>query len=249
MNLNIKDPRVYVIGTGGTGGFVVDMLSRMIFGTTTTMTLMDGDMVEHKNLSRQSFQHADLGKNKAEAKREQLRTVFGDVSNIEVIPGYVSSVDDLLATLLTGDTDRTPIIISAVDNIATRRIINQTIDEYPMLAVGIDAGNHDTGGQVVLFANRPVTLREDFISTLSGMLPNMLELFPEMNDIEDVVPGEGTACEDHAESDPQSMMANVLNATVISNVVQSLIANHPIEHNLWKTDAYTGQIKAYQTLL
>lgn len=248
MNLNVKEPHVYVIGTGGTGGFVVDMLSRMVFGTTTTLTLVDGDVVEHKNLSRQSFQHTDLGKNKAEAKLDHLRTIFGDVSNINVIPEYVSSVDELLAMLLTGDTERTPIIISAVDNVATRRIINQAINEYPMLAVGIDAGNHDTGGQVVLFANQPVTVG-DFIRSTSGMLPNMLELFPEMNNIQDTVPGAGTACEDHAESDPQSMMANVLNATVISTVVQSLIANHAVGHNLWRTDAYTGQIQAYQTLL
>ena len=102
-----------------------------------------------------------------------------------------------------------------------------------MLAVGIDAGNHDTGGQVVLFANQPVTVG-DFIRSTSGTLPNMLELFPEMNDIKDTVPGAGTACEDHAESDPQSMMANVLNATVISTVVQSLIANHAVGHNLWR---------------
>ena len=65
-----------------------------------------------------------------------------------------------------------------------------------------------------------------------------------MNNVEDVVPGEGTACEEHAESDPQSMMANVLNAVVIATLIQNIIANHEITHNLWLTDASTGQINA-----
>lgn len=244
MQFNVRKPKIFIVGTGGTGGFVIDHLARLIANEDIQIHLIDGDVVEHKNLTRQSFTVEDLGVRKAEAKKAHIDRTFGQSENVQTKIAYVSDADEFLMYVLDNvEADETPIIVSAVDNVATRRIINQTIGDYPSLAIGIDSGNHDTGGQVVLFANRPVTV-SDLLSKWEGLLPTMLELYPEMNNVEDVVPGEGTACEEHAESDPQSMMANVLNAVVIATLIQNIIANHEITHNLWLTDASTGQINA-----
>ena len=229
MRFNVRKPKIFIVGAGGTGGFVIDHLARLIANEDIQIHLIDGDVVEHKNLTRQSFTVEDLGVRKAEAKKAHIDRTFGQSENVQTKIAYVSDADEFLMYVL--------------DNVATRRIINQTISDYPSLAIGIDSGNHDTGGQVVLFANQPVTV-SDLLSKWEGLLPTMLELYPEMNNVEDVVPGEGTACEEHAESDPQSMMANVLNAVVIATLIQNIIANHEITHNLWLTDASTGQINA-----
>ena len=244
MQFNVQKPKIFIVGAGGTGGFVIDHLSRLVANTDIQTHLIDGDVVEHKNLTRQSFSVDELGVYKADAKKDWVDRTFGQSENIQTKIAYINDADEFLMYVLDNvELDETPIIVSAVDNVATRRIINQTIADYPTLAIGIDSGNHDTGGQVVLFANRPVTV-SDLLSHWEGSLPNMLELYPEMNEVDDVVPGEGTVCEEHAESDPQSMMANVLNAVTITTIIQNIIANHEIIHNLWLTDASTGQINA-----
>ncbi len=57
--------RTYVIGAGGVGSWLVPSLCMLI--GSGSVTVIDGDMLEEKNLNRQLFTPEEIGRNKAEA--------------------------------------------------------------------------------------------------------------------------------------------------------------------------------------
>ena len=67
-----RDMKFIVVGAGGTGGYLIRDLARLIgtFNLQNNMDMsiivIDGDKVEPKNLIRQNFIKSDLGKYKAE---------------------------------------------------------------------------------------------------------------------------------------------------------------------------------------
>lgn len=106
-----------VIGAGGTGGHFLPNLARQVSikneeiksndiyqGLPSgeychTITLIDADDVEPKNLIRQNFASMDVGKNKAEVLAKRYGRTFG--VNIGAMSDYVSSPKDLLMKLNT----------------------------------------------------------------------------------------------------------------------------------------------------
>ncbi len=68
-NEKLKDFKVCVIGCGGLGGYIIEMLGRIGVGY---ITAVDGDNFSESNLNRQIISSdLNLGKNKAiEAKKE-----------------------------------------------------------------------------------------------------------------------------------------------------------------------------------
>ena len=56
---------VYIIGVGGGGSWLAEVMCRLV--DHRTVTLIDGDKLEASNLDRQLFNESDIGKNKAEA--------------------------------------------------------------------------------------------------------------------------------------------------------------------------------------
>ncbi|MBP6324515.1 MAG: ThiF family adenylyltransferase, partial [Sulfurospirillum sp.] len=64
---------VVIIGCGGLGGFVSEMLTRIGVGT---LTLIDGDVFEEHNLNRQNFSSIQtLGQNKAKVLAQKLQEI------------------------------------------------------------------------------------------------------------------------------------------------------------------------------
>lgn len=61
---------IYIIGCGGVGSWLAPNLAML----TRDITLVDGDILEEKNLNRQLFSRDDIGRNKAEvlAARHEL---------------------------------------------------------------------------------------------------------------------------------------------------------------------------------
>ena len=71
-----------VIGVGGTGGFLVPNLARLVYVTRNSfdeheITLIDGDAVESKNIKRQNFVMSDIDKNKADIMARRYAAAFG----------------------------------------------------------------------------------------------------------------------------------------------------------------------------
>ena len=75
------DCDIIVVGCGGTGSHYIKELGRLLYGRYAggkiRLTLVDGDVVEEKNLCRQAFLEQDIGRNKAEVMSEILMEAYG----------------------------------------------------------------------------------------------------------------------------------------------------------------------------
>jgi molybdopterin/thiamine biosynthesis adenylyltransferase len=113
----LNNSKVCVVGCGGLGGYVIEHLSRLGIGM---ITAVDGDSFEESNLNRQLLSDESvLGENKA----VQAKARVGKV-NSEVIVNAVAEriTAENSEEVLVGHN----IIIDALDNIETRRIIEKT---------------------------------------------------------------------------------------------------------------------------
>ena len=100
--------KIVLVGTGGTGGYIVPQLYRLLYALDRPIRviLCDGDLVEEKNLGRQNFIEADLGKNKAMVLAERYSNAFGIETSY--IPQYVEDEEmQRVPELGGGDAGRT----------------------------------------------------------------------------------------------------------------------------------------------
>lgn len=243
-----KRLNIHLIGSGGTGGYALACLCRLLAGGDHTIHVYDGDRVETKNLKRQNFRVEDLDLNKAQVLCDRYaKEIFGCPKLIPH-PDYLTGKEDLLAEILTSlETGESLIILLAVDNIATRRMVNDLV-ENDLLGLGIpvialDSGNDNQGGQVILYANAPVIHQEPMGQPEQGMLPTMLQYFPELDKIVDDNPGLVMNCADNAESEPQAMMANVRNGELLALITNRLLEAGSVPGNLWRSDILTGNTR------
>ena len=80
-NGRLKDFHVMVVGCGGLGGYIIEMLGRLGIGR---ITVMDGDVFDVTNLNRQLLSsELNIGSPKAMAAKERMAQVNSDV---EIIP-------------------------------------------------------------------------------------------------------------------------------------------------------------------
>lgn len=237
---------VHLIGAGGTGGYALEYLSRLFAGSQHSIRVYDGDVVEPKNLKRQNFTLSELDQNKAKAITERLSQNVMQAPAMTYHDSYITDKDEFLADILMDldEDSESLVIIMAVDNVATRRLINQVVME-DLLEIGIptivlDSGNDDQGGQVVLYTNADVDYTKPFEKPISGSLPTMLQIYPEIDKIEDVNPGLEMDCAENAESQPQAMMANVRNGELLANILYQVFETGVVSYNLWRSDIHTG---------
>lgn len=231
----INNTVIYLIGAGGTGGFTFTNLARLLAGSKTPITICDGDIVEPKNLKRQQFGKTDIDSPKAQALANWAGNTILDCPPITVNNRYITDSDELLAEICINTPDGSiPIIISAVDNVATRKLINQTLEDLPEY-IAIDSGNHDQGGQVVLTTNLEVVESQGFETPKQVKLANMLQVYPEIANIDDKNPGLEQSCDEVVESEPQAMMANSRNGDIIANLVMSILGNKSIAGNVFES--------------
>ena len=201
-------PKLLVIGCGGTGGWVVPHLARLVKSLGVgSLSIADGDVVEAKNLGRQNFVETDLGENKAVALAKRYSGAFG--IPIRAIPGML--LDD------RGMTRQSPqIVIGCVDSHKARR----TIAEYMSQSyecVWIDAGNEGVAGQVILGYTGPVgNVRGAGPTPLA--LPTISQLLPLPIDGE-VRP----SCAELLEVTEQVSTVNVMAASIIANFTRLVL--------------------------
>lgn len=127
--------KINIIGCGGTGGYVVPNVLRLLRekDRLPELELYDDDYVEERNIPRQNFCYADIGRPKVEVLAERYSAVFG-----VPITTWVKSI--------TGSdfsyTERPDLWISCVDNNFSRRMIIESGERV------LDVGNELKYGQV-----------------------------------------------------------------------------------------------------
>lgn len=113
-NSNLRNFKVCVIGCGGLGGFIIEMLGRLGIGL---ITAIDGDVFDETNLNRQLLSTCEnLGKSKALIAKERMSLVNPEVK-IHPVTERITENNGL--ELLEGHD----VIVDAVDNIQTRFLI------------------------------------------------------------------------------------------------------------------------------
>lgn len=110
----LHDMRVCVLGCGGLGGYVIEMLARLGVGY---LTVVDGDCFDVTNLNRQLLSTVEaLGQSKAEAAKARVAAVNPEVTvtAVTVFLDEHNAVD-----VLTGHH----VIVDALDQIDLRKMV------------------------------------------------------------------------------------------------------------------------------
>ena len=111
---SLAEKKVCIIGCGGLGGYVTELLARAGVGR---LTLVDPDVFQESNLNRQIFAtESNLGTRKVEAAAERILAVNSSVT-VRAIPESLS--EENASRLLVGHDAA----VDALDNIPARILL------------------------------------------------------------------------------------------------------------------------------
>lgn len=220
---------IVLIGAGGSGSNALDALSQLHHGLLAVghphglnVSVFDDDVVDIPNIGRQRFTMADVGNNKAITLVNRYNLAYG--LNWMAYPcrfeGEVmqEACPDLL--------------ITCVDTVSTRAEIAQTMcvsceDEDMMW---LDFGNGRHTGQVIL----------GHLSDHTDRLPNVYDLYPELQDMEE-------------DNEPSCSLAEAIrsqdlfiNRTIVDagiNILWQLLRSGEIDHHGVFINQITSEVK------
>ncbi len=125
-NDSLRNKKVCVIGCGGLGGYIIEMLGRIGVGT---MVCVDGDIFEESNLNRQLYSDINnLGKNKAVQASNRMKKINPDIT---IIPIKENFSKNNYKTILDG----CHVAIDALDNIKSRLFLQNSCEELNIALV------------------------------------------------------------------------------------------------------------------
>lgn len=137
--------KFYIVGVGGTGSLLARDLPKLIIRSENEMCLIDGDVVESKNIIRQGYQKQDVGINKAIALSRKINSLYP--VECEFMDCYLTY--DNMSNLLHLKHNKKfiPVIIGCVDNDATRKILEKIMGEQER-CIYIDSANSEYEGNI-----------------------------------------------------------------------------------------------------
>ncbi len=130
--LRLKKARVLVVGLGGLGTFSSLLLAELGIGY---LRIVDRDIVESTNLHRTPlYSESDLDRSKVEVAAERLKKLNPSlIIDVHATHIGVNNIEDLMEEI--------DLVIDALDNFETRRIINQVCirKKIPLIFCGVSA--------------------------------------------------------------------------------------------------------------
>jgi len=206
IKFNFEQYQLIVVGCGGTGSALLYFLSRFLFNLNKNVlvTLVDGDTVEAKNVTRQSFVPGDIGENKARVLSNRYLNLLG--LQMSYSDKYIETSDDLWDLIYN---NRIPIIVGCLDNTLVRFHLNEC---FKKLYVGayLDAGNAEHHGQVVFGLKYQ---KNDVLQSVGYYFPELI--VPESQE------GYTMSCADLGD---QTMSANMLSAHVLYSYIANILS-------------------------
>lgn len=241
--------KLWIIGCGGTGSFLVQLLCRVALaltaqGRATKLVLVDPDRVETKNVTRQCFCEAEVGLNKAQTLALRYSAAFGVTIEAMSEPFRQSM-------LLDSPYETLQVLCGCVDNAAARQSIADVIErpKYRSLASTwwIDGGNSQHYGQV-LVGNGSSTDPEAYsIGTVCQSLPMPSVQAPELLEPRPEEQGQSElSCAELALANAQSLMVNPQVATLMGRYVVDLL-NNRLTQFATHFDQQTGTMVSHYT--
>ena len=127
------DRPVVIIGLGSLGFAVVRQLIRI---GTKNIILIDSDSVHKYNLRHNLFNESDIGRNKCEVVRDYVLSLNNEIK----VEAFCARAQQASTKFFDDMTKANAVIISAVDNIETKRFLNKVCVNHclPFIDVGID---------------------------------------------------------------------------------------------------------------
>lgn len=217
-----------VVGAGGTGGYLVRDLSRLIgalnqkYRTKHSLVIVDGDDVEPKNIGRQNFIDKDIGKNKAYV----LASRYGNAFNVDIqyVNRYLTTADTI-ETICDFDTNDRPkiVLVGCVDNNSTRHILHHIFRDsnsrnYTVMAY-LDSGNENSAGQVVC------GMSQIYSRTGESRAVVINDIVEEFGIDDDHRHPDELSCADHAVSAPQDITVNIMASNILLNYCSTFLYN------------------------
>lgn len=216
----LRDVTIALVGCGGTGSHLAQSLARLAAhcrdtnGPHITLAFVDGDTVEPKNVGRQLFSAADVGKNKAQVLAARFSAVFG-------LP-VVAFPHMLGGQQIAGVRDY-GILVGAVDGAAGRQAIaNQMRHWNSYWRLWLDCGNHEASGQVVI--GSAADARGMFGVLQNGLctrLPTAPLIYPDLLAEAPIQPR--ADCAAAMEDNAQSLCVNQMMAAIAAQYLYDLV--------------------------
>lgn len=208
--------RTLVIGAGGTGGQLIPSLARLLTyhpNANSTTFIADGDSFEDHNQERQICGPAQVGRNKAEVMAEFCRDI--GLTSVCSVPRFINH--DAIRQVL-GDACF-PLVVSTVDNDATRAAIISVLEERTGDWLHVTTGNADNSdGQF------RISTSTHWHGVINGQPVglNPALLFDNIAHPQDTIPSQGS-CALQAPSAPQLISANALSSVMALLVIQNVL--------------------------
>ena len=111
--------RVAVIGCGGLGGHIIELLARVGVGH---IVAVDGDKFDETNLNRQLLSEtALLGKSKAQAAKDRVQQINPDVE-VTAVEAFLTEENAI--DIVSG----CDVVLDALDNVSARRVLSRACE-------------------------------------------------------------------------------------------------------------------------
>lgn len=221
---------ITLVGAGGTGSALAVDLARLMYhvrqsGGKIHMQIIDHDKVERKNVGRQQFSTADVGRNKAESLAERLNMWLG--LDIAALPERFNGQAPLYLSEKLAGVRR--ILVGAVDNFSARREMATAIYKRNPGSWWIDAGNgHDTG-QVLIGSLVAGEIKVNDVFGLVDGLPAPSVQMPGLLEPEETAVVETQAdCALDMIRDEQSLNVNRFMAVLAAQYVYDIVVRNEI---------------------
>lgn len=250
---------VCLIGAGGVGARLAPLLVKHLTAGDV-LHVIDGDLVEAKNITRQHFTPDDIGVSKAQVVAQRARatapregvevgfsSMFLDDSNILEVVSALSfkaapACEDMFGEGW-GTPSRSTLLVTAVDTLATRKLIRDTLlnfwnsagiptSQFVNSFIWVDCGNAMTSGQaMVMMLGSPRSLTVSRPGTAGGkwhpgafMWECWREILPGFLDREDAAPANPGADNCAIRIDPQTVLANSWAALAAASIVIPILS-------------------------
>jgi len=131
--------KIVVIGCGGLGGYIIEMLARIGIGS---LRVVDGDVFSTSNWNRQLLsEEGNLGENKALEAKKRVERINKKIQ-VEALTHFMEA--DQIESILEG----CDLVLDGLDNLSTRKMLLQKCKELQLPYVyGAIAGWY---GQIAL---------------------------------------------------------------------------------------------------
>lgn len=250
-------PYIIQIGTGGTGGYLTQHISQLlgVSKRPASYTIVDPDVIEEKNLGNQLFLKEEIGLKKADVLASRYSHAYGiDVGSYS--DSYIESVEDLKQLFHTeylklpnflNQVQFLPIIIGAVDNNFSRKILHEFFISMKT-CIYIDAGNESTSVPTDWQQRPKKDWTEEEVNRFNGSgwtgqvvtgvnfnlfkQAPVAEVFPDiLTDTDELRPSE-LSCTELNASEPQRLIVNKFAAMAISNILTEIVEERTISSHI-----------------